>query len=317
MLMDIDMPDPKVDEVQIRTGISVISAGTERWAVTNEFTWSETPFPCVPGYQRVGVITKLGSGVTGLQIGQRVLATNGAWEGGVRPFWGSHIALANSPGQEVYPLSDHVDSVDAAGCVVAQVGYNAASRIRMQVDDWVVVYGDGIIGQCAAQAARARGARTILVGHREERLRLAAGHCADFVINSHHGNVIQTVSEITRRMQATAVIDTVQNERVQQEYTPLLEHAVGQVVYSGFTPGKTWADMASLQQHEFTCHFVSGWNRSRMEAALKLMEQGKMRIRPLVTHFCSYQEGPEVYRMVLENNQPFLGVAIEWGEDRL
>ena len=64
--------------------------------------------------------------------------------------------------------------MDAAGAVVAQVGYNAASRVAMQPGDWVVVYGDGIIGQSAAQAARARGARVILVGHRAERVALAA-----------------------------------------------------------------------------------------------------------------------------------------------
>lgn len=309
---DIDMPEPAADEVQIQTEVSVISVGTERWALMNEFTWSATPFPCVPGYQRVGVITKLGSAVTDLKVGQRVLATVGSWLGEIRPFWGSHIAVCNSPRSEVYELPDNMDAVDAAGCVVTQVGFNAASRVAMMPGDWVIVYGDGLIGQCAAQAARARGAQTVIVGHREERIRLARNHSADFVVDGHREDVVQAVFDITLGNRVTAIIDTVQKPDVQRAYTPLLNDGAGQIVYSGFTPGQTWADMAALQQHAFTCHFVSGWNRTRMQETIRFIEAGQIRILPLVTHRESFRNGEELYQMICDNREPYLGIAIDW-----
>src|SRR5487761_2173501 len=146
-LQEIDTPAPKPDEVQIRTTYSTVSVGTEGWVFQNLFTWMPTPYPCVPGYQRVGVIEAIGSDVRGWQGGDKVMATNGVWSGPVYSAWGSHIAVANTRAAELYPIPEGADEVDASCTVVAQVGYNAAHRAYFTPGDWVVVYGDGLIGQ--------------------------------------------------------------------------------------------------------------------------------------------------------------------------
>jgi 2-desacetyl-2-hydroxyethyl bacteriochlorophyllide A dehydrogenase len=310
----IEMNDPEPDEVQVKTIASLISTGTERWILSDQFSPYGTPYPCVPGYQRVGMITKLGSNVQGFSVGERVIVTSGQWGGLVASFWGGHIAEGNSNKQEIYKLPQLVKDADAAGVVVAQVGYNAASRVQLTGDDWVVVYGDGIIGQCASQAIRARGAKTIMIGHRKERLLLAAQHSADYTINSHAGNVLEQVLKITGGLQVTAVLDTVQNEKVQQEYVPMLKNGIGQIVYCGHTIRKVWADMALLQVHALTCHYVSDWNRARIEATIQLMAEGKMSLEPLVTHHGTAAEAPQLYQMLLDNKEPFLGILIDWSE---
>ena len=306
------MPDPKPGEVQIRTRYSTISGGTEGWALRNEFTWSATRYPSVPGYQRMGIIESLGEGVTGWHAGDRVMATIGQWAGAITPFWGSHTALGNTPENELYRIPDKVEDVDASGTVVAQVGFNAASRAEIRTGDWVVVYGDGLIGQCAAQAIRARGARVILVGHRLERLKLAAGYSADIVINNHNQNVIEVVHKHTGGQPVPVVLDSVQTENSQREYMPLLERGIGQIVYCGFTPGTVWADMGFLQQCELTTQFVSGWTRPGMEATLDLMAAGKMRLTPLITHLVSYKRGPEMYQIINDKSTSFLGITLDW-----
>ncbi len=311
-LKSIEMPEPQPGEVQIRTRYSTISGGTEGWALQNLFTWSATRFPCVPGYQRVGVIESIGSDVTGWNIGDRVMATVGKWEGEICPFWGAHTALGNTSASELYKLPDGVNEIDASGTVVAQVGYNAAYRAVLQPGEWVIVYGDGLIGQSAAQAARSRGARVIVVGHRPERLTLAAAYSADIVINNHIENVIDVVHAHTGGQPVTAILDSVQSESAQHEYMPLLERGRGQIVYCGFTPGKTWADMGVLQQRELTTHFISGWTRARMESTLALMAAGKMSLKPLITHLSSYKNGPEMYRMNASKSQHFLGITLDW-----
>jgi 2-desacetyl-2-hydroxyethyl bacteriochlorophyllide A dehydrogenase len=308
----IDMPDPGPDEVQIRTTFSTVSVGTEGWGFQNLFTWQPTPFPCVPGYQRVGVIERVGSDVQGWREGDKVMATNGAWDGPVKSFWGSHIAVANTKARELYRIPSGADDIDVSGTVVAQVGYNAASRVAMSPGDWVVVYGDGLIGQCAAQAARARGARVILIGHRAERVALAAQHSADAAFNARTDDVVARVHMLTGSRPVTAVLDSVQKVDAQMQYVPLVEHGRGQIVYCGFTPADTWADMGELQKRELTTHYVSGWNRARMEATLQLMAQHHMCLRPLVTHLVPSQESPAMYRMLLEKSAPFLGITFKW-----
>jgi threonine dehydrogenase-like Zn-dependent dehydrogenase len=240
------------------------------------------------------------------------MATVGAWDGEVKPTWGCHVAVGNTRASELYRMPEGTDDIDASGAVVAQVGYNAAYRAVVAEGDWVLVYGDGLIGQSAAQAARSRGARVILAGHRLERLALAAQHSADEVINTRTEDVVARVHALTDGKPVTAVLDSVQKEDAQQQYTPLLEHGRGQIVYCGFTPGLTWASMALLQQRELTTHFISGWNRARMESTLQLMALGKMHLRPLITHLVPYTDAPVMYRMTVQKHAPFLGITFAW-----
>lgn len=311
-LQTIEMPDPQAGEVQVRTRCSTVSCGTEGWFLQDRFTWQPTPYPCVPGYQRVGTVTRLGAGVSGWQEGDRVFATIGCWQGAVKPGWGAHLAVGNTAARELYRIPPDASDLDASAAVVAQVGYNAAYRPTLQPGDWVVVYGDGLIGQCAAQAARARQARVILVGHRAARLTLAAGHSADHVINNREQKPFDAIRDIVGGHPVAAVLDSVQSEASQAEYLPLLQNGTGQIVYCGFTPGTVWANMATLQQRELTTHSVCGWNRTRMEATLDLIGRGKMRLRPLVTHAVSFRQGPEMYDMILNKSAPFLGITLNW-----
>ncbi len=142
----IEMPEPAAGEVCLRTERSTISAGTEGWALRDLFTWSKTLFPCVPGYQRVGVIEALGPQVTGWQVGERVMATTGRWDGEVKPFWGAHAARANTAADQLFRLPEGIDPVDASGAVVAQVGYNAASRVSLRRRHYRAVRGAGGTG---------------------------------------------------------------------------------------------------------------------------------------------------------------------------
>ena len=311
------MPPPPPGQVQIETHFSTISSGTEGWALQDKFTWQKTTFPCVPGYQRVGVVRQLGEGVTNFRVGERVAATIGVWDGPIKPQWGAHAAVANTWAGEVYKLSPEIEALDAASTVVAQVGYNAAYRAALKPGQWVAVYGDGIIGQSAAQAARSRGAKVILIGHRRERLDLGARYSADAVIDNRKQDVAATVKSLTGGAGVTAVLDSVQHESAQREYVALLENGSGQIVYCGFTPGTVWADMALLQQRELTTHYIAGWSRQRMEATLQLMATKAMSLKPLITHLEPCANGPELYRKILNKNDSFMGLTLDWtGEHR-
>jgi 2-desacetyl-2-hydroxyethyl bacteriochlorophyllide A dehydrogenase len=309
---EIAMPDPGPNEVQLRTRTSVISAGTEGWVLENRFTWQPTTYPCVPGYQRTAEVVALGEGVSGWKVGDLAVCTWGRWEAEVASMWGSHALLANTPVDELYRLPEGVEEADAAAFVIAQVGYNAASRMILGSDSTVAVYGDGMIGQFAAQAARARGARVALVGHRDERLATAYPRWVDHVVNRKKGGVVAAVRQAFGVRFVDAVIDTVQTESAQAEYSELLEARKGQIVYSGFTPGTVWADMAKLQQMELTTHFVCGWSRDRLEATLALMAEGKMSAKALITHRVPFGQAPDMYRMIAEKQEPFLGILLDW-----
>ena len=312
----IEMPAPGPDELQVRTDFSTISAGTEGWCLRNLFTWAPTPFPVVPGYQRVGTVVAVGSDVKDWKVGDRVMATRGCWKGtAVKPFWGAHAAVCNTQADVAFRIPPGCDDVDASAAVTAQVGYNASYRPDIQPGDWFAVYGDGIIGQFAAQAARTRGARVILVGHRAERLEAAKNTGIEAAVNARADDVVAAVRRVTGRQTVTAIVDTVQTVEAQKQYVDLLEDWAGQIVYSGFTPGNCWADMTLLQQRRLTCHNVAGWTRPRMEATLALMAAGKLSVRPLLTHLVPAARGADMYRMIRRKSEPFVAIAIDWTKE--
>lgn len=312
-ICSVDVPPPRKHEVQIRSSYSTISAGTEGWILRNLMTWSPTHFPCIPGYQRSGIVTAVGLGVSGWTVGDRALAVTGIWSNPeVARAFGGHIAVANVPTTFAYHLSDQLDDIDASSAVLAQVGHNAAKRANCAAGDWVLVFGDGLVGQFSAQAARASDARVILVGHRAERLELARQYSADVVINGAAADVARVVRQTVGADGVRVVLDSVQTPASQEQYIDLIKRGSGQIVYNGFNPDDHWANLGLFQKRELTTHFVLHWTRERMEATLALMASGSLRAAPLITHVVPYTRGPDMYRMLLAKHEPFLGIALDW-----
>jgi NADPH:quinone reductase-like Zn-dependent oxidoreductase len=148
VIRDLDVPPPGEHEIHVQSLYSTISAGTEGWILRDLFTWMASQHPCVPGYQRSGIVTAIGPEVTGWRVRDRTLALTGIWSNtDVARAFGGHIALANVPTEFAYHVPSRVNDVDASSGVVAQVGYNAANRATFKRGDCVLVYGDGLVGQ--------------------------------------------------------------------------------------------------------------------------------------------------------------------------
>lgn len=265
-------------ELRIRTQYSGVSTGTDKWVMSGRFEWGGFDFPLVPGYQRVGVVEEVGSGVSDFSVGQVVFATSTTELAGVTAAWGAHTSLGNTDAAEVFDAAGLHPHAAALG-ISSQVGVNAAYRAQAAPGTHVLVVGDGIIGSSAALAARARGLVPLLVGRQPGRLAtLAATGIA--VLNSRTDS-LETIADFAPQI----AIDTVQSDESFGYYAALLPQGSGQVVFSGHSPDgvTSWADMAVLQKRELTAHFVSGWTRGRIELTLQLMRDGLLPVEALVT----------------------------------
>jgi 2-desacetyl-2-hydroxyethyl bacteriochlorophyllide A dehydrogenase len=274
---DIDRSPLGPHDVLIRTLFSGVSSGTDKWMMTGRFTWSDPHFPLVPGYQRSGVVVEIGDRVDTVAVGQLVAATASTGIVGAEAQWGGHAEIIASVDTEVFDATD-VPPLTSAFLVSAQVGYNAASRIRADRGAVVLVIGDGIIGASAALACLARGFDPVLVGRHDERLEPLRAHGID-TVNSRSADLGASAAAAP-----LAAIDTVQSDASFAYYIDALPPRSGEVVFSGHSPAGTrhWADMERLQQQELTTHFVSGWAPDRLRATLDLMRGGQMPIDTLV-----------------------------------
>jgi 2-desacetyl-2-hydroxyethyl bacteriochlorophyllide A dehydrogenase len=294
---EVELPPLEAEEVLIETRVSVVSAGTEGWVLHDRMGWAgRSPYPLVPGYQRAGVVRAVGAAVRGLSVGDRVATTTCRLAGAVRAHWGGHVALGQEVQAEVLLIPARVSDLDAANVAVAQVGYNAASRPRLEGGEVAAVFGDGLIGQMAAQALRARGARVVLCGRRALRLELGARHSADAVVDLTAGAPREAL-----RALAPSGLDVVVDTSTVPDmalFLDVLRPRDGQIVLSGsyytnYARGEgLMVDADALQRREIALLTNSGWTRQRLAATLALMAAGKLRTPPLITHLQTYQDAP-------------------------
>jgi len=313
---EIIVPDPAPGEVLVRTEASIISNGTEIWIWGGRFhsPGRSTPYtyPVVPGYQRVGIVEALGDGVTSLRPGQRVAATVSRLEGVPCSFTGSHAELGVTVEGECIPVPDDVAPEDVAGLVLTQVGYNGGTRPPVEAGTSVVVLGDGLVGQWAAQAFMARGAHVVLCGRRDRRLELGLEHSAHEVVDARTTDIEAWVRE--RYPDGVDIVDEAVGRLANVELAFRLLRHDGHLVFNGYHPeGEHLMSIQWMHDKEITCWGLAGWTAPRMLATLGWIREGKLNVREIVTHEFPGTEADRAYRMIRDRSDDFLGVLLRWG----
>ena len=137
--------------------------------------------PLILGHEFSGEIAEVGEGVTGIEVGERVTASASRSCG--ECFWckrgetiicernaatgmmvdGAFAEYVNVPAYNIYKLPPEVSYEEAALAEPLAVGVHAMRKARIRPGDNVVIVGAGTIGLSTLQAAKASGAKMILV----------------------------------------------------------------------------------------------------------------------------------------------------------
>jgi 2-desacetyl-2-hydroxyethyl bacteriochlorophyllide A dehydrogenase len=285
---EVTVPEPGAEDVVVRLQHSWISPGTERSMIRGERVNGETPrgvsdpvpFPHVPGYQKVGVVEWLGAAVRGY-LGAVVFATVSRVDGMFFPT-GGHVSPSVTHSSQIWSLPEHIPAVRFSGLVLAQVGYNCAMRPPISPGDAVVIIGDGLIGHWAAQTLHHRGARVLLIGRHDERLRFWGPSEHDRVVNARHQDPVDVAREWAMDG-VQAVLDTVGSVPAIERFLPLVRRD-GHIVSAGFHGTAGRIDIQHLRFRELSLHAPSGWTTQRMDATRDLIAEGVMQTEPLITH---------------------------------
>lgn len=318
----VSIPEIGDDDVLIRSLVSGVSTGTDKWVMNGQFEWGGFAFPLVPGYQRVGIVEGVGRNVEAFQVDDVVFATSSKSFPDATAGWGAHSQWAVSEQEEVF-AAQGLSRTSAALAVSLQVGVNAASRLSRPREQRVLVVGDGIIGVSAALAAMDRGSSVLLAGHHDERLKLVSASHPDIAIFNTHESWTLLLDEWA----PTAVIDTVQSSDVVSEYTLALpctwnaavcstpRSGIGEIVFAGHSPDgiSSWADMALLQKQEVSVHFVSGWTRQRIQFTLELLRDGRLSLDPFIVSVqASSDELDRLLTQIAASSLPAIAACIDW-----
>ncbi len=158
-------------------------------------------WPFVPGLEAAGTIRALGTDVTGLELGQRVVAFTDA---------GGLAEVATAAAALVAPVPDGLDLAAAAAApgALTTALLLIADLTRVRGGEVVLVHSAaGGVGQAAAQLARSKGARLVLgtVGdQRRVDAARAAGYDAVFV---RDGGLLDAIEHTTDGHGVDAILD--------------------------------------------------------------------------------------------------------------
>lgn len=168
----LDVPAPIPDAGQVLLEVKACGVNYPDLLTIQDLYQVKAARPFAPGAEVAGIVSALGSGVTGYHVGQRLAARIGT--GGMAEF------VAVDAGR-CSPIPEGMPFADAA---VMQFTFETAyyalhSRARLQAGETVLVLGaGGGVGVAAVQVARNLGAHVIAAASSEEKLSFASKHGA-------------------------------------------------------------------------------------------------------------------------------------------
>ena len=175
-----DTADPVPGEGQVRVAVYAAGANPVDAFNRTDGGWAGLQAPCILGYDVAGVVDGLGPGVTGLAIGDRVMAMTHFPDGA-----GGYAELAVMDADQVARIDTGTSFAEAAATPLAAGTADVVlSRLALRPGSRLLVLGgSGGVGLFLLQLAAARRIEAIAVGRRamhDQMLALGAASCIDY-----------------------------------------------------------------------------------------------------------------------------------------
>ncbi len=174
--------------------------------------------PAVIGFEGTGVVEALGSGVSGLSVGDRV---------GYCLAFGAYAQERNIAAASLVPIPDGVsDQEAAAGLLKGMTAqYLLRQTYRVKAGDTVLIHAAaGGVGTMVCQWAKHLGATVIGTVGSEEKAKAAAAHGCDHPINYTTEDFAERVQEITGGKGVNAVYESIGVKTFLQSLSVLAPH---------------------------------------------------------------------------------------------
>jgi NADPH2:quinone reductase len=198
-----EVPDPKPVAGEVLIGVRACGINfPDTLVVQGKYQFKPTP-PFSPGGEVAGVVEALGAGVTGIKVGDRVVAIGPS--GGM-----AEKFVADS--SKVIPMPDGLDFATAS-CLSTAYGttlHALRDRAQLRAGETLLVLGAaGGVGLSAVQIGKRMGARVIAAASSAEKLAICRENGADDVIDYGHEDLKERVKALTGGAGANVVYDPV------------------------------------------------------------------------------------------------------------
>jgi predicted dehydrogenase/threonine dehydrogenase-like Zn-dependent dehydrogenase len=352
-LINSPVPQVKANHLLIQTSVSLLSSGTERMllnfgkagiigkirqqpdkvkeviqkaktegiATTIDAVKSKLDQPLPLGYCNVGRVLAIGKGVSGYEVGDRVLSN------------GAHAEVVHIGKNLCVKIPDSVSDEEAVFGVLGSIGLEGIRLAAPTLGETFVVIGLGLVGLLTAQLLKAHGCRVLGVEFDASRCALAKTFGITTVNPAQGEDPVSVAENFSRGNGIDGVLitaSTQSNEPVHQAATMCRKR--GRIVLVGVTglelsradfyekelsfqvscsygPGRYDVDYEE-KGHDYPFGFVRWTEQRNMTAVLDMMAQGQCDVKSLITHRLDFENAPDAYNLLEDRSA--LGIVLQY-----
>ncbi|MCZ6723266.1 MAG: zinc-binding dehydrogenase [Gammaproteobacteria bacterium] len=326
---DISVPSPKPGHILIK----VLAAGTNRLEhyLREGSVVPEFPFPHILGADAAGEVARLGQGVEGFDIGERVIPMPGfptdeqdydIYPASLAPsftllglgIWGTYAQYIEVPAR--FTLKD---DTGLSAEEVATLPMALATAVRAVKEIGNVEAGDKVLVQAGAsgsgsmqvQVAKALGAEVVTTVRDDAKGEFAKSIGADLVINTRNEDLVGKVMAWTDGRGVDVAIDNVGGDVLAKSIDAV--KATGVVVAFGFTAGtEVTFDIRNFFFGQKQLRGSMGSDMKDLQWGLEQVKTGK--IKPVLDRVLPLSQAAEAHYLIANNRVSGNIVLQPWSE---
>lgn len=197
------LPSPPVGPGQVRIHTHAAGVNFADGLMVGGTYQEKPPLPFIPGFEIAGTIAEVGEGVTGLEVGDRVIGLVSV---------GGYADEAVVEAANVYPIPDMMSFEAAAGFPIAYGTSHGALdwRADLKPGETLLVLGAaGGVGLTAVEIGHAMGAMVIAAASSPEKLAVAKSRGATHLIDTSTEDLRARVKDLAGARGVDVVYDPV------------------------------------------------------------------------------------------------------------
>ena len=318
-LEDLAEPIPKENEVQVQIKACALNH-LDIW-IRKGLPNLKLKYPHILGSDMAGVVTKCGSRVKTINVGERVLIAPGfscgtcdyclRGEDNMCRFfgiYGEHVSGGYTeficvPEKNLIPIPKKLSWAEAAALPLTflTAWHMLVTKAQVKEGDWVLVLAAGSgVGSAAVQIAKLFGAKVIATASSEVKLDVAKKLGADYVVNYKEEDFSLKAKEITNKRGVDIVFEHTGAATWEKSILSLAKG--GTLVTCGATTGyDAQTDLRHIFFRQLKIVGSTMGRRDELDMIVQYAEEGKL--KPVVDKVFPLEKAAEAHQYVEDRKQ--------------
>lgn len=325
VFQDIDKPEPKEHEIMIKVShIGICGSDIHAY-------YGKHPFiscPVTMGHEFAGEVVAYGNLVTGYEVGELITGMPQTFCQECEPCKSGRYNICNtlevigcqSPGAAceyfcfdaalAKKIPEAMSAQHAAMIEPVAVGVHAVQRGMDAAGKNVVVMGAGTIGNVTAQAAMAKGAKSVLITDLSDyRLEIAKSCGIPQIANTGKLKMETAIEQAFGGAGADLFFECVGIGQTVNQAIELSKKG-HDIVICGVFGNRPEINMALVQDKELRLMGSLMYVEQDYDDTIAYMNNGKINVKPLISREFSFEEYTDAFKYIEENKDTCMKILI-------